>query len=160
MALIGVRDLSWGFSDPPLLENISFQIEKGERVGLLGRNGVGKSTLLKLLLGEVLPDSGQVWRQQGVTVAYLSQDVSRDFEGSIFDVVAGGLGPKGRIWPIFGRASKLKVIKKTSFLLLRRMTNNTPWIQRIGGPWLNRLKRFYPGPSFPWRQNSPIFRPG
>ena len=96
MALIGVRDLSWGFSNPPLLENITFQIEKGERVGLLGRNGAGKSTLLRLLQGEILPDSGQVWRQQGVTVAYLSQSVSRDFEGSIFDVVAGGLGPKGK----------------------------------------------------------------
>jgi ABC transport system ATP-binding/permease protein len=95
MAIIGVRDLCWGFSNPSLLENITFQIEKGERVGLLGRNGVGKSTLLRLLQGEVLPDSGQVWRQQGLTTAYLSQGVSRDFEGSIFDVVAGGLGPKG-----------------------------------------------------------------
>ncbi len=94
MALIGTRDLCWGFSDPPLLENITFQIEKGERVGLLGRNGAGKSTLLRLLQGEILPDRGLVWRQQGVTVTYLSQDVSSDFEGSIFDVVAGGLGPK------------------------------------------------------------------
>jgi ATPase components of ABC transporters with duplicated ATPase domains len=94
MALIGMRDLCWGFSNPPLLENISFQIEKGERVGLLGRNGAGKSTLLRLLQGEIIPDSGQVWRQQGVTVASLSQSVSRDFKGSIFDVVAGGLGSK------------------------------------------------------------------
>jgi ATP-binding cassette subfamily F protein uup len=96
MALIGVRDLSWGFSNPPLLENITFQMEKGERVGLQGRNGAGKSTLLRLLQGEILPDSGQVWRQQGVTVAYLSQSVPLDFEGSIFEVVAGGLGPKGK----------------------------------------------------------------
>ena len=95
MAIIGTRDLCWGFSNPPLLDNLTFQIEKGERVGLLGRNGAGKSTLLRLLQGEILPDSGQVWRQQGVTVAYLSQSVPRDFEGSIFDVVAGGLGPKG-----------------------------------------------------------------
>jgi ABC transport system ATP-binding/permease protein len=96
MALIGMRELYWGFSDPPLLENITFQIERGERVGLLGRNGAGKSTLLGLLQGEVLPDSGQVWRQQGVTVTSLSQSISRDFEGSIFDVVSGGLGPKGQ----------------------------------------------------------------
>jgi ABC transport system ATP-binding/permease protein len=96
MALIGVRDLSWGFSSPPLLENITFQIEKGERVGLLGRNGVGKSTLLRLLEGEILPDRGQVWRQQGITVASLSQSVPRDFEGSIFEVVAGGFGPIGQ----------------------------------------------------------------
>ena len=55
MALIGVRDLCWGFSKPPLLENITFQIEKGERLCLLGRNGEGKSTLLKLLNGAILP---------------------------------------------------------------------------------------------------------
>jgi ATP-binding cassette subfamily F protein uup len=94
MALFGVRDLSWGFSTPPLMDGITFQIEKGERVGLLGRNGTGKSTLLRLLQGEIQPDQGQVWRQQGVTVAYLSQDVSQDFEGSIFEVVAGGLSRK------------------------------------------------------------------
>ena len=95
MALIGARDLCWGFSKPPLLENITFQIEKGERLCLLGRNGEGKSTLLKLLNGEILPDSGEVWRQQGLTVAALDQVVPREFEGTIFEVVAGGLGPKG-----------------------------------------------------------------
>jgi ABC transport system ATP-binding/permease protein len=108
MALIGTRDLCWGFSNPPLLENITFQIEKGERVGLLGRNGAGKSTLLRLLQGEILPDSGLVWRQQGVTVAYLSQDVSPDFEGSIFDVVAGGLGPKGKVLIDYHRSISTK----------------------------------------------------
>ena len=108
MALIGVRDLCWGFSNPPLLENITFQLEKGERVGLLGRNGAGKSTLLRLLQGEILPDSGQVWRQQGVTVAHLSQDVSRDFEGPIFDVVAGGLGSKGRSLSDYRKGIKTK----------------------------------------------------
>lgn len=109
MALIGVRDLSWGFSNPLLLENLTFQIEKGERVGLLGRNGAGKSTLLRLLQGEILPDSGQVWRQQGVKVAYLSQSVSRDFQGSIFDVVAGGLGPKGQALADYRRGTGTRV---------------------------------------------------
>ena len=55
MALIGMQDVCWGFVDPPLLENITFQIEKGERVCLVGRNGVGKSTLLKLLGGDEPP---------------------------------------------------------------------------------------------------------
>jgi ABC transport system ATP-binding/permease protein len=95
MALIGARDLCWGFSKPPLLENITFQIEKGERICLLGRNGEGKSSLLKLLNGEILPDSGEIWRQQGLTVAALDQVVPREFEGTIFEVVAGGLGPEG-----------------------------------------------------------------
>lgn len=108
MALIGTRDLCWGFSNPPLLENITFQIERGERVGLLGRNGVGKSTLLRLLQGEILPDRGLVWRQQGVTLAYLSQEVSQDFAGSIFDVTAGGLGPQGKALIDYHRSINIK----------------------------------------------------
>jgi len=96
MALIGIRDLCWGFGDPPLLENITLQIEKGERVCLVGRNGVGKTSLLKLLSGEMLPDSGDIWRQQGITVSVLEQDVPSGFDQGIFDVVAGGFGEKGK----------------------------------------------------------------
>jgi len=96
MALMGMRNVSWGFVEPPLLENITFQIEKGERVCLMGRNGVGKSTLMKLLGGDMLPDSGDVWRQQGIRVAALEQDVPLMFHGTIFDVVAQGFGRTGR----------------------------------------------------------------
>jgi ATP-binding cassette subfamily F protein uup len=96
MALIGMRDVCWGFVEPPLLENLTFQIEKGERVCLVGRNGVGKSTLLKLLGGQMIPDSGDVWRQQDVSIAALEQEVPVEFGGTIFDVVAEGLGEMGR----------------------------------------------------------------
>ncbi|MBI5585985.1 MAG: ATP-binding cassette domain-containing protein, partial [Deltaproteobacteria bacterium] len=95
MALIDVRDLVWGFSQPPLLDHITFQIEKGERLCLVGRNGAGKSTLLKLLSGEILPDSGEICRQQGLTVASLDQVVPQEFAGTIFEVVAGGRSPNG-----------------------------------------------------------------
>jgi ABC transport system ATP-binding/permease protein len=113
MALIGVRDLCWGFSKPPLLENITFQIEKGERLCLLGRNGEGKSTLLKLLNGEILPDSGEIWRQQGLTVAALDQVVPREFEGTIFEVVADGLGPKG---PALAETRRIETILSRTHL--------------------------------------------
>src|SRR5210317_1952272 len=96
MALIAMRDVCWGFGELPLLENISFQIEKGERVCLVGRNGVGKSTMLKIFSGELMPDRGTVWRQQGITVAALKQDVPAGFNGTIFEVVAEGLGEMGK----------------------------------------------------------------
>ncbi len=95
MALIGMRDVVWGFGDPPLLDGISFQIERGERVGLLGRNGVGKSTLFRLLNRQMQPQSGEVWCQQGTVVAALEQDVPFGCDGTIFEVVAQGLGRKG-----------------------------------------------------------------
>lgn len=95
MALISVRNLNWGFGDPPLLENITFQIEKGERICLLGRNGVGKTSLLKLLCGELQPDSGDVWRQPNLCTANLEQEVPRGCAGTVFEVVAEGLGEKG-----------------------------------------------------------------
>ena len=95
MALIGMRDVTWGFDDPALLDGVSFQIEKGERVGLLGRNGVGKSTLLRLLNRQMQPQSGEVWCQQGTVVAALEQEVPSGFDGTIFEVVAQGLGRTG-----------------------------------------------------------------
>ncbi len=96
MALIGMRDVRWGFGDPALLDGISFQIEKGERVCLLGRNGVGKSSLFRLLTRQMAPDSGEVWGQPGVTVTALEQEVPPGCGGTIFEVVAQGLGPNGR----------------------------------------------------------------
>jgi len=96
MALIDMRDVCWGFGELPLLENVTFRIGKGERVCLVGRNGVGKSTLLKLLGGEILPDSGDILRRQGISVAALEQDVPAGYDGTIFDVVAEGLGETGR----------------------------------------------------------------
>jgi ATP-binding cassette subfamily F protein uup len=92
MALISLKDVCWGFGGPPLLENVSFQIEKGRRIALVGRNGVGKSTLMKILDGTLQPDSGDVWRQKGVRVAALPQDVPADITGTVFDVVANGCG--------------------------------------------------------------------
>src|SRR5512147_113038 len=91
MALISLQEVSLGFGGPLLLEQVNLQIEAGERVGLLGRNGVGKSSLLKLINGDVLPDSGTIARQQNLRVAYLPQEVPQDITGSVADIVASGL---------------------------------------------------------------------
>jgi len=91
MALISLQDVSIGFGGHPLLDDVSFQIERGERVGLLGRNGMGKSTLLKMLNGDVLPHDGIIARQQNVRTAYLPQEVPQDLDGRIEDIIASGL---------------------------------------------------------------------
>jgi len=97
MALIALQDVSWGLGDAPLIEKASLQIEAGERICLLGRNGVGKSTLLKILDGALPPDSGEIRRQQGITIAALPQEVPAETDGTIFEVVARGLGESGRM---------------------------------------------------------------
>ena len=91
MALISLRNIELAFGGPALLNNISLQVEKGDRICLLGRNGAGKSTLLKLIAGELQPDQGSIDRQQGLRVARLAQDVPENLSGSTHDVVATGL---------------------------------------------------------------------
>ena len=97
MALLSFRDVTFGFVSPPLLDHVNLQIERGERVGLLGRNGTGKSTLMKLIVGEIAPDSGIVERQAGTRVARLMQDVPVGRTGTVFDEVAAGLGEIGEV---------------------------------------------------------------
>ena len=91
MALISLQDVSLGFGGPRLFDEINLQIEQGEWVGLLGRNGMGKSTLLKLVNGDISPLSGTIAHQQNLHVAYLPQEVPAGVEGKVFDIVAGGL---------------------------------------------------------------------
>jgi ABC transport system ATP-binding/permease protein len=91
MALISLQDVDLGFGGPLLLENIHLQIQRGERVGLLGRNGAGKSSLLKVVYGELSPDSGSVSRQQNLRMAYLPQEVPQALSGSTAALVASGL---------------------------------------------------------------------
>ncbi len=91
MALISLKNVGLGFGGPPLLDNIDLQIEKGEWIGLLGRNGMGKSTLLKLIKGEIFPEFGDVARQQNLNVSYLPQEVPQGLTGTIKEIVTTGL---------------------------------------------------------------------
>jgi ATP-binding cassette subfamily F protein uup len=91
MALISLQEVSLGFGGPLLLEEINLQIERGEWVGLLGRNGMGKSTLLKLVNGDLFPEHGVVARQQYLRVAYLPQEVPQGMAGRVNAIVSAGL---------------------------------------------------------------------
>lgn len=95
MAILSVRNLTLGFGGHPLLDGIDFQAEARERICLVGRNGEGKSCFLRILAGELEPESGQVSYEAGARVAQLPQDVPRDLGGTVFDRVAEGLGEAG-----------------------------------------------------------------
>lgn len=91
MALLSLRGVSLSFGGPKLLDGVDLTIEANERVCLLGRNGEGKSTLMKLISGELAPDDGTILRQQGLRVARLLQDVPAGHGGTVADEVAAGL---------------------------------------------------------------------
>ena len=105
MALLTLRGVRLGFGGPNLLDSLNLQIDKQERLCLLGRNGEGKSTLMKVVAGLVKIDDGVIERQQGLKVAYLTQDVPADIQGSVYDVVASGLDEIGELLTRFHHAS-------------------------------------------------------
>ena len=105
MALLGLQDISIAFGGPLLLDRANLSIERGERVCLLGRNGAGKSTVLRLLDGTLVPDAGEVVRQTGIVVTRLEQEAPEGMAGSTFDVVSAGLGEAGLLLARYHAAS-------------------------------------------------------
>lgn len=92
MSLLRLRDICVSFGGPALLDHVNLTLNKGERVCLVGRNGSGKSTLLKTINGEIRPDEGLIETTGALTIARLEQEVPRDYAGTVFDLVALGLG--------------------------------------------------------------------
>jgi len=96
MALLTLREATLSFGGPVLLDHASLTIETGERIALLGRNGTGKSSLLKVIADRIQLDSGELSRIQNLRWAYLSQEVPSTATASVFDTIAEGLGEIGR----------------------------------------------------------------
>src|SRR5919106_2813575 len=90
MPLVSLDAVTIAYGHLPLLDRVVLRVEPRERIAIIGRNGSGKSTLLKILSGAAVPDSGTVWRQPGVRIARLEQDVPLADNRPVFDVVAEG----------------------------------------------------------------------
>jgi ATP-binding cassette subfamily F protein uup len=95
MSLVSLHHISIAFGGPALLDDVSLDIQKGQRICFLGRNGAGKSTFMKIIAGETVPDAGDIITEPGVKIAYLPQDIAEDISGTVFDVVASGAGESG-----------------------------------------------------------------
>ena len=111
MSLLSFENLSIGYENTPVLENLSFAIEKGDYVAIIGENGAGKSTLLKTMLGLIMPIKGQIVFDKEVKkteIGYLPQQTlaQRDFPASVWEVVISGCLAKNGLRPFYTKQDK------------------------------------------------------
>jgi ATP-binding cassette subfamily F protein uup len=137
MALLSLRGIAVSFGGPPLLDGVDLSIERGERLCLVGRNGSGKSTLMKVLAGEITPDDGEMVRQGALRVARLTQEVPRGLAGSVYDVVAAGLGEAGALLAEYHHVSQ-QLALDGSDEWLRKLEQVQHRLEAAGGWELNR----------------------
>ncbi|MCP5213833.1 MAG: ATP-binding cassette domain-containing protein [Pseudomonadales bacterium] len=97
MPLLRLDNLSLNYGTQVLLDQVNFTLHKGNKIGLLGRNGEGKTTLLKIIAGEIFPDSGERWLRPGVKIAWLDQSLPAADDQEVYDVVASGLAEVGEL---------------------------------------------------------------
>jgi ATP-binding cassette subfamily F protein uup len=117
MPLLRIRNLRLGFGGPPLLDGVDLSIEPGERICLVGRNGSGKSTLLKVIEGRILPEEGEIERQQNLKIAALGQELPEGTSATVFDCVAEGLGKLGELIKRFHQLSTEPGLARDSRLM-------------------------------------------
>ena len=115
MALITLHNVTVGFGNAPVLENISLSIEPGARACVTGRNGEGKSTLLKVLAGVLEPDGGEVLKDPAVRVAYLPQDVPADRPGTVREILAAALHDPARAHVADALCTRLSLPPEAAF---------------------------------------------
>src|SRR5690606_40174501 len=97
MPLLTLENACLAFGHVDLLDHVSFQLDAGERVALIGRNGSGKSSLLRALAGQAALDDGTVWRQAEMVTAYVPQEPDFELERDVFETIADGLGAAARL---------------------------------------------------------------
>lgn len=105
MPLLRLTDIQLAYGTHILFDNINLTIENNQRIGLLGRNGAGKSTFMKLLTGQIKADSGEYWLNPNNQIAYLDQELPASDDITLFDFVAQGLGDTGQLLQDYYRLS-------------------------------------------------------
>jgi len=105
MPLATFENVSLAYGHVPLLDHVDLVVEPGSRIGLIGRNGAGKSSMLKLLAGAALPDDGRIWRQPGLRIAYVVQEPELDPAHTVFEATVAGLGNLAHILADYHAAS-------------------------------------------------------
>ncbi len=105
MPLLTLENVALAFGHIPLFERADLRVEPGERICLIGRNGAGKSSLLKVISGQIPPDNGSVWRAPRLRVSRLDQDVPPAADRTVFDEVAAGLGELGNLVAAYHHAA-------------------------------------------------------
>lgn len=130
-ALMSLEKIYLSYGNAPLLDQVDFQIHPGERVCLIGRNGAGKSSFLKVVDGTIAPDSGKIYRESGLTISRLEQELPDNKDVTVYDVVAQAFeNYSGEAW----EAERL-----LQSILLRLNLNGAEKIADLSGGWKRRV---------------------
>ena len=119
MPLIDMKKIGLSFGGPQLLDGVDLVIEPGERICLLGRNGEGKSSLIKIINGDVQPDGGEIVYFQGLRLGLLEQEVPGGMPGTVFEVVAGGISGLGELVAQYHSLSHRMQVEYDEILTIR-----------------------------------------
>ena len=132
MALISLRDISLAFGGPLVFDQLTMHVEPRERVALLGRNGVGKTTLMKVMAGQLGIDSGEMVIQKGIQIAHLAQEIPSDVNGKVFDIVLSGLGERAQVLSDYHHANQ-RLHSQSTPALLRQIDALQAQLDRTNG---------------------------
>jgi len=137
LSLLSLQNITLSFGGPPIFNGINLQLEQGDRLCLMGRNGAGKSTLLRLMAGEFPPESGVLQRQQGVKLASVWQDIPAEISGTVFDIVAAGMGEAAQLLSDYHHLAQ-RLAVDSSEKLLEELEELQHRLEESGGWTLNQ----------------------
>jgi ATP-binding cassette subfamily F protein uup len=127
MALINLSNITIAFGGPLLLDTITLDVQKGQRICILGPNGTGKSTLLKIIAGMVHPDSGTIVTEPSLRIAYLQQDVPDNFDDTVEHVIMAGAGSTGEMLVRWNRMHEQEYDPEEAHTLHNEIDQKNGW---------------------------------